>query len=100
MADSVAAMDLGTAYLEVQERMLGAATNPGVHDTPVPACPAWTVRDVVGHVAGVAEDAVRGELPELDLLEQWRDESVATARDNLTERQVARSRAAPFDAVV
>jgi uncharacterized protein (TIGR03083 family) len=93
-------MDLGTAYLEVQERLIGAATDPAVHDTPVPACPAWTVRDVVGHVAGIAEDAVGGSVPGLDLLEQWRDESVATARDQLTDRQVTRSRAIPFDAVV
>jgi uncharacterized protein (TIGR03083 family) len=29
---------------------------------PVPACPGWTVQDVVAHLVGVAEDAVAGRL--------------------------------------
>ncbi|MBV8159410.1 MAG: hypothetical protein JO265_00655 [Acidimicrobiia bacterium] len=28
----------------------------------VPACPAWTVRDVIGHVVGVAEDLFAGHV--------------------------------------
>jgi hypothetical protein len=34
----------------------------------VPACPEWTVRDVLGHVVNLAQDAVSGDLPTLDLL--------------------------------
>jgi uncharacterized protein (TIGR03083 family) len=30
--------------------------------TPVPACPGWAVHDVVGHLLGVTEDALAGEL--------------------------------------
>jgi uncharacterized protein (TIGR03083 family) len=30
--------------------------------SPVPACPGWAVRDVVAHLAGIADDAVAGRL--------------------------------------
>ena len=29
----------------------------------VPACPAWTVRDLLGHVTAVAEDVLAGRIP-------------------------------------
>ncbi|HEU5332287.1 MAG TPA: maleylpyruvate isomerase family mycothiol-dependent enzyme [Actinocrinis sp.] len=35
---------------------------PEARAAPVPACPGWEVRDVVAHLAGVAEDAVTGRL--------------------------------------
>lgn len=35
---------------------------PQERAAPVPACPGWAVRDVVAHLAGVAEDAVAGRL--------------------------------------
>jgi len=57
-------------------------------DAPVPACPGWTVRAVVAHVVGLARDAVGGGLPVMDLLEQWRDDSVAGTRDAMTAAQV------------
>ena len=31
-------------------------------DTPVPACPAWSVRGVVAHLTAVAEDVLEGRL--------------------------------------
>jgi uncharacterized protein (TIGR03083 family) len=34
----------------------------GVQDRPVPACPAWRVRDVVAHLAGVVDDVLHGNL--------------------------------------
>src|SRR3954462_2207816 len=93
------AIDLGTAYAEIQDRMLATAT-PDLLEQPVPACPTWAVRDVVGHVAGVAKEAVSGTLPPLDLVEMWRDESIATTRDDMTDQQVVRSRSLAFDDVV
>lgn len=33
-----------------------------VADLPVPACPEWTVRDVVAHLVGVARDVLDGNL--------------------------------------
>lgn len=31
-------------------------------DAPVPACPAWSVRDVVSHLTAVVEDVMEGRL--------------------------------------
>jgi uncharacterized protein (TIGR03083 family) len=61
---------------------------------PVPACPGWTVHDVVAHVTGVADDALNGRLdgvatppwtaaqvergqgvPTLDLLDRWAEQA-------------------------
>ncbi len=56
--------------------------------TPVPACPDWTVHDVVAHLVGLARDATTGSLPVMDLLEQWRDSQVSGARDAMTAQQV------------
>ena len=32
---------------------------PGTHRRPVPACPEWTVEDLLGHLAEIAERALR-----------------------------------------
>jgi uncharacterized protein (TIGR03083 family) len=93
------AIDLGTAYTEIQDRVLATVTADSLAQA-VPACPAWSVRDVVGHVAGVAKDALDGTLPSLDLVEMWRDEAVATLRDDTSDQQVVRSRGMAFDDVV
>jgi uncharacterized protein (TIGR03083 family) len=51
-------------YRETKERIVGLVTeldDAGLN-TPVPACPGWSVRDVVTHVVAVAEDWVAGRL--------------------------------------
>jgi uncharacterized protein (TIGR03083 family) len=54
----------------------------------VPACPEWTVRDLVAHLVGIAEDTVRGAyFP--DALDAWRDPSVAKRRERWTAGQVS-----------
>jgi uncharacterized protein (TIGR03083 family) len=51
-------------YQETKERIVGLVV--GLDDaglnTAVAACPGWSVRDVVAHVAAVAEDWVSGRL--------------------------------------
>jgi uncharacterized protein (TIGR03083 family) len=56
-------------------------------DTPVPGCPAWRVRDVVAHMAGLCEDWVEGRLE-------------AYASEAWTAAQVARFDGAPLDVVL
>jgi uncharacterized protein (TIGR03083 family) len=94
---TTATLDLGTAYLDLQGRVLDATADPAVHEAPVPACPEWSVRDVVGHVAGLAHDAVAGELPSLSLIDPARD---ASTRDGMTDDQVRRSRSLDFADIV
>ncbi len=69
-------------------------------DAPVPACPEWHVRDVVAHMAELAHDAATGDLPVMDLMEQWRDDGVVVARDAMTADQVARHPDRPVDEVI
>jgi len=50
----------GDAYLAVRERLIPLISTSA--ETPVPACPAWRVRDVAAHLAGLCEDWVEGRL--------------------------------------
>lgn len=49
------------AYRSVQARIadIAARAEP---DTRVPACPAWTIRDLVAHLTGLAADVADGNL--------------------------------------
>lgn len=50
-------------YLEVVDRieaLIGEGSLP--LDRRVPACPRWTVRDLLGHLTGIAEDWCAGRL--------------------------------------
>lgn len=88
-------VDISLAYAEVQERLCGLLDDLAEEsaEVPVPACPGWSVRDVVAHHCGAVVDVVTGNLAEfgegLNLLDQWRDADVARARDALTAREVA-----------
>jgi uncharacterized protein (TIGR03083 family) len=51
-------------YRETRERLAGLVG--GLDETqlgiPVPACPGWSVADVMGHLAAIPEDALAGRL--------------------------------------
>src|SRR5215471_16862047 len=51
-------------YRETRERLAGLVA--GLDETqlgiPVPACPGWSVADVMGHLAAIPEDALAGRL--------------------------------------
>ncbi|MEM7275063.1 MAG: maleylpyruvate isomerase family mycothiol-dependent enzyme [Actinomycetota bacterium] len=50
-------------YLAVLERIDGLArSGRSALDDPVPACPGWTARRTIAHLAGLAEDWVAGRL--------------------------------------
>jgi uncharacterized protein (TIGR03083 family) len=56
--------DLAGMYRETRERLAGlvAGLDKAQLGTPVPACPGWSVADVVGHLAAIPEDALAGRL--------------------------------------
>lgn len=56
--------DLARLYSGTRERVtaLAVGLDETALATPVPACPGWSVRDVLAHLAAVAEDGVAGRL--------------------------------------
>ena len=61
---AVDAADLARMYRETRERLtaLVAGLDEAELGTPVPACPGWSVADVIGHLAAIPEDALAGRL--------------------------------------
>jgi uncharacterized protein (TIGR03083 family) len=50
------------AFRRLDARVRELAAEPAALDTPVPACPGWTVHGVVSHLCGIAVDALDGRL--------------------------------------
>jgi len=76
----------GDLYREGRDRFVDVVTGADP-TTPVPTCPAWTVKDVLAHVAGIPADIIAGRL-----------DGVAT--DPWTAAQVDARRDATIDDVV
>jgi uncharacterized protein (TIGR03083 family) len=57
-------LDLGSEYRAARERISAFVRTLGTDQllAPTPACPGWTVHDVVSHLTGVASDVVGGRL--------------------------------------
>ena len=64
MTANPAKPDLSALYQDTQSRLaaLVAGLDARALATPVPACPGWTVQDVVAHELAVTEDALAGRL--------------------------------------
>ncbi|WP_436498626.1 FAD-dependent monooxygenase [Actinokineospora sp. HUAS TT18] len=99
--DRVARWSAAWAYEDGQRRVraLVEDLDPAALATLVPACPEWTVRDLVAHLTGVAQDSVRGTYF-AGALDAWRDPGVAAARDRWTADQVAARAGLDFSAVL
>ena len=81
--------DLAGAYADARRRLgdLLAGLDEAALGTQVPACPAWTVRDLLAHLAGVAAAAAGGTyFP--DAPQAWNDAELTAARDEWTAAQV------------
>jgi uncharacterized protein (TIGR03083 family) len=75
------AVDWVAAYASTRAAVaeLARALPADCADTMVPACPAWTVRDVLAHVTGLAVALGDGDLPVGDN-QAWIDRLVAARR--------------------
>ncbi len=95
------ALDLAAAYRETHEDL--AQLVRGLAETQlasmVPSTPAWSVRDVVAHLSGLARDVTLGEAPEV-FATMVVDRSKLPLADLHTERQVAERRAVPLEDVL
>ncbi len=90
-----------TAYEDGLRRLVGIVgpLGPGQLERTVPACPAWTVRQLLAHVAGVAEDCSRGAFF-AGALDAWHDEQATHQREQWTAGHVAARAGLPVDTVL
>jgi uncharacterized protein (TIGR03083 family) len=70
------------AYEASRERIDGLtrSLDDAALATTVPCCPAWSVKDLVGHLTGLLEDRTEGRMPAGGFGE-WTAEQVARHRD-------------------
>ncbi|MEH3157153.1 MAG: maleylpyruvate isomerase family mycothiol-dependent enzyme [Gordonia paraffinivorans] len=74
--------DAVTEWTAAQHRVIGlvgAATSAAV-ESRVPACPDWTVRDLLSHMVGIGADVVAGHEPD-DHNQDWTAAQVDARRD-------------------
>ena len=78
------------AWREAQERVCELVTGVPEADTEchVPACPDWTVRDLLSHVVGLGADVLAGDEPD-DHNEAWTQAQVDSRRDRSVADLVA-----------
>ncbi len=74
-------VDLGETYRGAREAVaeLVRTLSPEQLHTQVPACPGWSVHDVISHLTGVATDKVNGQLRDGGDEEQAAPQVVARA---------------------
>lgn len=69
--------DLATAYHDARLAMAALARDAEdkADETMVPACPDWSVRDLIAHVTSIASDLAVGKIPgDLNLIAFWDDD--------------------------
>jgi uncharacterized protein (TIGR03083 family) len=69
-------------WSKAQQRVIGLVGDltPEQAQVMVPACPAWTVRDLLSHMVGLGADVVAGDEPD-DHNAEWTARQVARRRD-------------------
>ncbi len=82
-------MDTTTAYAETRQRICALARDLPPTDAArtVPACPAWSVQQLVAHVVGVSADILAGNLTDAGS-DPWTEAQV-TARAGRTLAELA-----------
>lgn len=91
---------LAAAYQEMHQATL--ALLDGLSDaglsTMIPACPAWTVRELIAHMTGTAADAVAARFPAVNPHGPWAERR--TIIDAFTAGQVTTRQAIPAGEVL
>jgi uncharacterized protein (TIGR03083 family) len=76
----------GAAYERVRELLTGL--DEGQAETVVPACPGWTVRELLSHMVGLGADVLRGDEPD-DHNSTWTQRQVDERRDRSVDDLLA-----------
>jgi uncharacterized protein (TIGR03083 family) len=95
--------DLAAAYADTRESMMKIAGEL-THDelaTRVPACPDWTVHDLISHVTSLASSIAGGEVPpDLNPVASLSDPEMAKRRDAFVDAALAARRGKPIRVVL
>jgi uncharacterized protein (TIGR03083 family) len=94
--------DLAAAYHDARVAMTTLAREAAdkTRDTRVPACPDWTVHDLVAHVTSIASDLSTGLFPpDLNPILFW-DEDMAVRREAFVDQALAKRRDLPLDEIL
>lgn len=94
--------DLAAAYAETRRRMCDLVRESSADDLEriVPACPEWTVRDLLAHVTSIATSLASGAFPpDLNPVLFW-DEQMAARREAFVDDGVAALRDRSVDEIV
>jgi uncharacterized protein (TIGR03083 family) len=83
--------EVGDHYRATRERVtdLLVALGPGDDAQAVPACPGWSVHDLVSHMTGVPDDALNGRLDGV-ATDPWTAAQVERGRDLSLAELIAR----------
>jgi uncharacterized protein (TIGR03083 family) len=83
-------MKAGAIYADTRVRISDLARQLSADElaTPLPACPAWTVRDVIGHLTGLIDDATHRRLAGLGT-DEWTMAQVNAHRAKSLEQVLA-----------
>jgi uncharacterized protein (TIGR03083 family) len=74
-------VDLGALYGMVRERLAGVVAEvPEPATVAVPACPGWSVQDVIAHLVAICDDMLGGRLRRAPT-DQWTAAQVAARKD-------------------
>lgn len=89
--------DSASAYAAVQERMTGLVrqATPEQLAGQVPACPDWSVQDLLAHVVGVAVDVAAGRVEGAGS-DPWTAEQVRARKDSTVDDLLSEWAAAPL----
>ncbi|MBO0804867.1 MAG: maleylpyruvate isomerase family mycothiol-dependent enzyme [Nocardiopsaceae bacterium] len=94
---------IAALYRETRERVTGLVSglDEATARAPVPACPGWSVRDVLAHLAAVAEDSVAGRLTRPPTEEETAAQVARFADRDVAEILAAWADAAPkFEEII
>lgn len=97
------ALDLAAAYDEARRSLTDLVRELGPDELAmkVPASPAWDVKDVVAHLAALAQLASHGTAPpELDLPRSWSDAEQAGIREAMNQREVEARRGRSLEEIL
>jgi uncharacterized protein (TIGR03083 family) len=94
--------DLAAAYEDARATMIDLARGAGeaARTTRVPACPDWSVHDLIAHVTSIASEISGGRVPaDLNLVAFW-DDDISHRREEFIDENLEKRRDRPLDEII